>query len=101
MVNQLLKKDEGTDAPKFLILNVLPSRPSEEFFTKRDKYVKNLYLKRFKTPSTRIENIVGQIRCENARKDIEEPTVDIKSFKDKYALLLGDEPNQDIIRITK
>ena len=93
-LHKLKPVDKGTDPPNFIILNVLPGRPSDEFFAQRDKKKKSAF-------KTKIEGIVGQMRDENERREIPDPLPNMRALDNKYALMRGDGPSDDIMRITQ
>ena len=60
-----MRADQGTDAPKFFILNVVPGSPDADFFGWQTKKVE--------APKTRIKGIVEEMKADNARRGQPDP----------------------------
>lgn len=80
--------DEGTDAPKFIILNVMPGRAEgTDPWAKRDE------------KQTRIKEIVNGIKSDNDRKGLSNAQTDIQEVMNKFAMMKGGTLSDDIIQL--
>jgi len=88
---QNLKVDAATEAPRFLILNVVPGKPETDFFVKYDKPV----------PSLRIKTIVEELKAENERKGVTNTRSDLAQVKENFALIKGSGPSDSVLAIAR
>ena len=94
---QEMQVDAGTDAPKFLILNVVPGVPDIDLIKTLGEEVD--YLPRDR--QTRIAEIVKQLRKEHARAGVPTNDQDLEKLKETFALLKGKGEDNEILSIQK
>ena len=94
-----LKVEQGTDAPKFLILNVIPGRPDSQFRLKSKANAANEFESKHQT---RIKDIVEDMKANNERKGLsKDHTAEMGQLIDRFALLKGVSGgnNDDVVAI--
>ena len=85
-----MRVEAGTDAPKFLILNVLPGRAkgTDPWEKKEEKEEK---------PLTKIKQIVNDLKQDNARRGVSNETTDMVDVVNRFAMMKGGTLSDDII----
>ena len=83
--------DKGTDAPKFVILNVIPGRPDSALKTRAGRFKKEI--------TTRIGHKVAEMMQENDRKGVSNLCHDYNQALENFTLTKGKGYTQEILEI--
>ena len=79
--------ETGTDAPKFIILNVVPGRADGT----------DPWDWREQEPKTKIKRVVNEMKHENERKGVSNTQTDMAEVIKKFALMKGGSLPDDIM----